>query len=283
MWGARQASGCVTGGQRIGKARVHTVPFDGASRRLPFMRKASASDRDYFRRVAAANGRLELAKPPASLEEVFEHLEHMEDRLGDLGHARESDPGAATWLRVRPALSDSDTSTRRTALGELARVLDGLSIRWALIRGLAANRYRRAVRYTVDIALLVARPEWGIRDVEAALTAAGWSVRRADADADAALLRANHTAFGPVDLLVACTDYQRGALERARAETVQGVGATPVLAVEDVIVHQLIAGRYQDMADIEAILDGGVVVDASYVERWAEFWDVLDRWRTLTR
>lgn len=123
------------------------------------MRKASASGRDYFRHVAAANARLELAKPPASLEEVFERLEHMEDRLGDLGHARESDPGAATRLRIRPALSDSDTSTRR----------------------------------------------------------------------------------------------------------------------------ELIAGRYQDLADIEAILDAGVAVDASYVERWAEFWEVLDRWRAFTR
>ena len=127
--------------------------------------------------------------------------------------------------------------------------------------------------------MLVARPEWGIRDVEAALTAAGWSVRRADADA--ALLGANHTDFGPVDLLVAGTDYQREALERARAETVEGIGATPVLAVEDVIVHKLIAGRYQDMADIEAILDAGVAVDTSHVERWAEFWEVLDRWRAF--
>lgn len=57
------------------------------------MDKASASDREYFRRVAAASERLELAKPPASLEEVFERLEGMEDRLGGLEHAPGSDPG----------------------------------------------------------------------------------------------------------------------------------------------------------------------------------------------
>lgn len=57
------------------------------------MHRASASDRKYFRRVAAANERLELAKPPASLEEVFERLEDMEDRLGSLGHAPRSDSG----------------------------------------------------------------------------------------------------------------------------------------------------------------------------------------------
>lgn len=178
-------------------------------------------------------------------------------------------------------MNGSDASTRRTALAELARVFDGLSIRWALIGGLAANRYRRAARYTVDIDLLLARPESGVADLEAALTGAGWSVRRADAEAT--LLRANHRDFGPVDLLVAGTDYQREALERARVETVEGVGTTPVLAVEDVIVHKLIAGRYQDLADIEAILEAGVAVDASYVERWAAFWEVLDRWRAFRR
>ena len=57
------------------------------------MHRASARDRDYFRRVAAANERLELAKPPGSLEEVFERLEDMEDRLGGLRDARGSDSG----------------------------------------------------------------------------------------------------------------------------------------------------------------------------------------------
>ena len=57
------------------------------------MHRASASDRDYFRRVAVANARLERGQPPASLQETFERLEEMEDRLGGLGHARGPDPG----------------------------------------------------------------------------------------------------------------------------------------------------------------------------------------------
>ena len=177
-------------------------------------------------------------------------------------------------------MNGSEGSIPRTALGELARLLDGRSIRWALIGGLAANRYRRTPRHTFDVDVLLASVGWDLRELEGAMRSAGWSVRRADAEAT--LLRASHPRLGAVDLLVAGTEYQRHALARARVERVTGVGDTPVLTVEDVIVHKLIAGRHQDLADVEAILEGGVSIDASYVERWAGFWDVLDRWRTLT-
>ena len=172
-----------------------------------------------------------------------------------------------------------EASIPRTALSELARLLGGRSIRWALIGGLAANRYRRTPRHTFDVDVLLASVGWDLEELEAAMASAGWSVRRVDAEAT--LLRASHRELGAVDLLVSGTEYQRMALARARLEQVVGVGDVPVLTVEDVIVHKLIAGRYQDLADVEAILAGGVAVDASYVEGWAEFWDVLDRWRSL--
>ena len=190
-------------------------------------------------------------------------------------------PTTATLPRTWLILNDYEGSTRRTALGEVARLLDGLAIRWALIGGLAANRYRRTTRYTVDVDLLLAGGGSGLDAVETALVSSGWSVRRGDAEGT--LLRASHREFGPVDLLIAGTDYQQEALHRARVETLEDVGAVPVLAVEDVIVHKLIAGRYQDLADIEAILDAEISFDRSYVERWAEFWEVLDRWRAFER
>ena len=46
-------------------------------------------------------------------------------------------------------------------------------------------------------------------------------------------------------------------------------------------MHKLIAGRHRDLADIEAILETGRPLDEAYLERWAEYWEVLDRWRTL--
>jgi hypothetical protein len=48
-----------------------------------------------------------------------------------------------------------------------------------------------------------------------------------------------------------------------------------------VIVLKLIAGRAQDVADIEAILAAKPRLDEPYLEGWAEFWGVRDLWRRL--
>ena len=171
--------------------------------------------------------------------------------------------------------------TLRTALGEIGPLLDGLSIRWALIGGLAANRFRRSPRHTDDVDLLLADAGPGLETLESTLTAAGWSVQRADPMGD--LLRVRHAEFGRVDLLVAGTAYQHEALQRALAavERVPGAGTVPALTVEDVIVHKLIAGRYRDLADIEEILESNPTLEEHYIERWAEFWEVLDRWQVV--
>lgn len=163
----------------------------------------------------------------------------------------------------------------RDALDDLAAVLDRLGIRWVLIGALAANRYRVAPRLTADVDLLLAEPSCGLERVEAALEAAGWAVRRASPEGE--VLRLRHAQFGAADLLIAGTEYQREAIERARVESV-GDRTLRILRIEDVIVHKLIAGRTQDLADIEAILAAGSAIDAAYVERWAEFWDVLVEW-----
>ena len=180
-----------------------------------------------------------------------------------------------------PSWRDCEPLTLRTTLGEIGSLLDGLSIRWALAGGLAANRYRRSPRHTDDVDLLLADTGPGLDALESALTAAGWSVHRAEPAGD--LLRARHSELGPVDLLVAGTQYQQEALRRARVEveSVPEAGAVPVLTAEDVIVHKLIAGRYRDLADIEEILESMTPLQEAYIERWAGFWEVLDRWRLL--
>jgi len=53
------------------------------------MNRASAQERRYFNRVAAANSRLDDGRPPASLAEMFDRLEDMDRRLRHLGR-----PGA---------------------------------------------------------------------------------------------------------------------------------------------------------------------------------------------
>lgn len=54
-----------------------------------------------------------------------------------------------------------------------------------------------------------------------------------------------------------------------------------ILRVEDIIIHKLIAHRYQDLADVEAILATKPALDESYIERWAAFWEVANHWSAL--
>ena len=187
----------------------------------------------------------------------------------------------ATSNRTSRLSHACDPLTLRTALGEIGALLDGLSIRWALAGGLAANRYRSSPRHTDDVDLLLADTGPGPDTLESTLTAAGWSVGRAGPEGD--LLRARHSELGPVDLLIAGTPYQQEAIRRAlvEVETVPGAGLVPTLTVEDVIVHKLIAGRYRDLADIEEILTSRPALQEAYIERWAEYWEVIDRWHQL--
>jgi hypothetical protein len=167
----------------------------------------------------------------------------------------------------------------RDALSALGALLRELGIRWVLIGALAANRYRASPRLTQDVDLLLADAGPGIDPLERAARAAGWQVQRASPEGE--LLRLRHAELGIADLLIAGTDYQQEAIRRARLEPAGNGETIPVLAVEDVILHKLIAGRTQDLADVEAILAARVPMDERYLERWAAFWDVLDRWRAL--
>jgi hypothetical protein len=168
----------------------------------------------------------------------------------------------------------------RTALSALAAVLDRLGIRWVLIGALAANRYRVSTRLTQDVDLLLADAGPGSMELERALTAAGWSVRQASPAGE--VLRLRHLEHGAADLMIAGTRYQEEAIARARLEPLGGgPQRVLVLAPEDVIVHKLIAGRTQDLADVEAILAAKAPLDEAYVERWAAFWEVLELWQRL--
>ena len=167
-----------------------------------------------------------------------------------------------------------------TALSSLSALLERLAIRWVLIGAHAANRYRAAPRLTHDVDLLLAGSGGGtlLRD---ALEQAGWQVRQVDAAGE--LLRLRHAALGAVDVLIAGTDYQWEAIRRARVELIDGVSKVPVLTIEDVILHKLIAGRFQDLADIEAILTTRPSLDRTYLQGWLSYWSLIQEWQRIAR
>jgi len=167
----------------------------------------------------------------------------------------------------------------RRALSTLAALLRRLGIRWALMGALAANRYRASPRTTQDVDLLLSEAGLDLGSLESALRAAGWHVQRADPEG--ALLRLRHPELGIADLVIAGTEYQEEALGRAREETIGTGESAFVLTPEDVVIHKLIAGRTQDLADVEAILAAGTPLDEDYVAYWVDFWEVRERWRAV--
>jgi hypothetical protein len=167
----------------------------------------------------------------------------------------------------------------RNALEALARLLDGLGIHWMLIGALAANRYRLTTRLTQDVDVLLADTGPGLAVLERTLGEAGWFLRRALPGGE--ILRLRHPELGAADLIVAGTDYERGALARARVEQLGDGPDLRVATPEDVIILKLIAGRAQDLADIEAILAAKPELDAAYIEEWSAFWDTAELWRRV--
>ncbi len=148
-------------------------------------------------------------------------------------------------------------------------ILEKLDVPWTVAGALAAGRYRGDARDTTDVDVLV---DWHPLLVDE-LTADDFDLRVArDEDDQPHLIRAG-CDYGTVDLIVAGTDYQRLAIERA---------VDHVLTVEDVLIHKLIAWRPRDRDDIASILSTGREFDRDYVEHWAEEWDVTDRWREAT-
>jgi predicted nucleotidyltransferase len=151
-------------------------------------------------------------------------------------------------------------------LGSVAQVLDRLGVRWAVAGAIAANAYRDETRITSDLDLLVEdHPE-----LAEAFRAAGWHVKEFAEEGETPHLLFLRGASRRVDLLVAQVRFEIEALQRAHDH---------VITLEDVIIFKLIAWRRRDQDDVRSILASGRGLDRSYVERWAEEWQVSELWR----
>jgi len=151
----------------------------------------------------------------------------------------------------------------------IAEVLDALGVRWTIIGALAALEYRADVRITTDADFLV---EWR-DDLVEALEGAGFDVEIvADAGEPPHVLYV-HGKGVKADLMLPVVEYQRVALDRAGR----------YLAIEDVIVHKLLAWRPRDRDDVASILATDPELDEDYIEHWAHEWEVRDRWDQALR
>lgn len=168
-----------------------------------------------------------------------------------------------------PSSSSSKGPENEGCSRAVSDLLNELGTRWTLIGAVAAGFYRATLRPTADVDYLIA---WDARVVPR-LVEAGFDVRVLEDSGEPHLVRARRID-GQVDMIVATTDYQFLALDRARDH---------VLAVEDVLVHKLIAWRPRDQDDVRSILSTEIEYDARYVDHWAREWGVEDRWRDALR
>lgn len=124
------------------------------------------------------------------------------------------------------------------AVKEVSRMLAAAGIRHALVGALAANAYRRRPRTTADIDFLVGD--------EAFETHAGGFVT----------MRVPVIEFDGIEVdQVPLTDALR-IIEDGLNQAPSSEGV-PIASLETLVIMKLVAGRTQDLADIEAILESG--------------------------
>lgn len=80
-----------------------------------------------------------------------------------------------------------------------------------------------------------------------------------------------------IDLILADSTYLRTALQRART-VIFASCPVPILTIEDLIILKTLAGRLQDLADLEKISrrEADLQIDRSYVERWKKILGLAD-------
>ena len=166
------------------------------------------------------------------------------------------------------------------ALRAIGTLLDAQGATWALTGALAANAYRNDVRSTGDVDLLVSFHTFDnaspLATLAVALEGAGWTLGdRRNTDW---MLRARHSEFGTVDIISVGMAYQQQAVDRAVVHVAGDGTSLRALAIEDVIIHKLIADRSKDAADVESILATEPSLDQAYLRHWLAEWDIADRY-----
>jgi len=156
------------------------------------------------------------------------------------------------------------------AAWEVHKVLTDLGIPYAIIGGIAVQHWGEA-RFTRDLDLTVMIP---IVEQESVLQliAARLSGRRGDALAFALRNRiylAQTTQGFPVDISLALPGYDDEMVARTVAYPLEPGKSVQLCSAEDLIIHKAVAGRPQDLRDIEGIIiRQAQKLDLAYIRRW---------------
>jgi len=155
-------------------------------------------------------------------------------------------------------------------LEQIARGLDSLGIPYMLIGGQAVLVHGEP-RLTRDVVVTLGAGPEKLPVVLEWVGRTGWQVL-ADSPADfvarTLVLPCLEPASGiRVDLIFSYSAYELQAIPRARVIT---VGQTQVrfASAEDLVIHELVAGRPRDIDDVRSIVLKNPGLDAGYVQLW---------------
>lgn len=183
---------------------------------------------------------------------------------------------------------------REQAVQEVHEFFTDLGVRYAIIGGMAVQFWGEP-RFTADVDLTVAAPlDDPVPFIERVV--AHFEPRVGDAVAFARrtrvmLVRASNGY--PLDISMGLPGYEEEVMRRAALVQIAPGKSVYICSPEDLIIHKAIAGRPQDLRDIEGILlRQRNRLDVGYVRSWlSQFAALLDNqevserferaWRTL--
>lgn len=165
-------------------------------------------------------------------------------------------------------------------LALLARELERAQIPYMVIGGQAVQLYGEP-RMTRDIDVTLGLGSEGLDRVAAVCDRCGLKLlptAPAEFVRETMVLPALEERTGiRVDFIFSATEYERRAISRSQPVELGGASVR-FAAIEDVVVHKLVAGRPRDLEDARGIVAKNPGLDRGYVERWlVAFGRTLDR------
>ena len=158
------------------------------------------------------------------------------------------------------------------AAWQLHRFLTERDIAYVVIDGIAVQRWGEP-RLTIDVDLAILLPAGGeerrLREI-----AAAFPPRLKDAVAFALehrVLPIDVPGASPADLGLALPGFEEEAITRAVAYDVGQGRSVRLCTAEDLVVYKCVAGRPQDVMDVESIVARqGDSLDVAHIRRWVE-------------
>lgn len=169
---------------------------------------------------------------------------------------------------------------------EVHQILTQLELPYAIIGGTAVQ-YWGEPRFTKDIDLTVLAPLESFPEaVQLLLTR--FAPRIEDAFVFALrnrVLLVNTSAGYPVDISFGLPGYEEQVISRAIEHRLAPRKSVRLCSAEDLIIHKAIAGRVQDIQDIEGVIARqGNRLDTAYIRQWlSTFAELLESSEVIQR